>query len=129
MKRLILFMLLIPMICLADPTATPEPTVTPTPTPTPVVRTVPVSSVVTIGTGSTRVMSAEALGWLIALTLINDSDEVQYLNVTGGVAAVNTGIRLNANGGSVTYYGDQIPRDGIQAICASGSKKLLVSGW
>lgn len=59
------------------------------------------------------------------LTLVNDSDEVIYL-AKGRPAASNTGIRINANGGSYVidknnpFFGD------IYAICASGGKVLCV---
>ena len=130
MKRLILFMLLIPALCFADPTATPTPTSTPTNTPTPIVRTNPLSSYVTVGSASTYIIHPDVLTNAKELILTNDSDEVIYLNIIGGAAVSNSGIRLNASGGSISWSktaGDWFPAEKIYAICASGSKKLLVT--
>ena len=59
---------------------------------------------------------------------INDSDEIIYLNL-GGAAAANTGIRLNAAGGSyeMGYAQGNLFTGAINGICASGNKKLLVT--
>lgn len=57
----------------------------------------------------------------------NDSDEVIYLKI-GGAAVLNEGIRLNAAGGSFEMsrkIGNLDVRV-VNAICASGSKELLV---
>ncbi len=60
------------------------------------------------------------------LLLQNDSDEVIYI-AFGQAAVLNTGIRLNAAGGEFHMYGDDTYPHSINAICASGSKKLLVT--
>ncbi len=58
------------------------------------------------------------------LTIVNDSDTVVYLRLGPG-AAVNSGIRLNANGGSYTttgYMGEVYAIHG-----AAAAKRLLVT--
>ncbi len=61
----------------------------------------------------------------IELTLINDSDTPIYLRLAAAGAALNSGIRLNPNGGAYTtahYYGP------ISAIHGgTGTKNLLVT--
>ncbi len=76
---------------------------------------------VTIGDTSTMALAANA-GRREA-TFVNDSDETIYLRL-GTDAVMNSGIRLNANGGSYTttvYTGI------VTAICVSGGKNLCVS--
>ena len=81
---------------------------------------------VTVGAVTTQVLAADAdRVWIL---LENDSDEAIY--VAFGVAAVlNQGIRLNAEGGSLelSYETGFIDHRQINAICASGSKNLLVT--
>jgi len=75
----------------------------------------------TIGTTSTQVLAANSNR--IQAILTNDSDEVIY--VAKGVAAqLNKGIRLNAQGGSITITNF---KGAINAICTSGNKKLCVA--
>jgi hypothetical protein len=59
---------------------------------------------------------------------INDSDTVIYLSF-GPSAVANSGIRLNANGGSYEMEGNTLWRGVVNAILASAgsSKKLLVT--
>ena len=82
----------------------------------------------TIGSASTSALAANAARQ--AALFINDSDETIYLNI-GGAAAANTGIRLNANGGSylMTFKEATLSLSQVFAICASGSKTLLVTEW
>lgn len=130
MKRIFLLLVFLPMICFADPTATPTETPTPTVTPTPIIRGNPLSTAATIGTASTYVIHPDVLRLAQELILTNDSDEAIYLNVIGGPAVMNAGIRLNANGGSISWTkrnDDWFPLEKIYAICTSGSKKLLIS--
>jgi hypothetical protein len=76
---------------------------------------------VSVGSSSTSVLTHNSTR--VSSTFTNDSDETIYLQL-GSAAAANTGIRLNANGGSYEintsnpWYGD------VNAICASGSKTL-----
>ena len=86
----------------------------------------PAHTAVTVGSSSTAVLSAsETAAYRL---MVNDSDEVIYINL-GGTAAANTGIRLNASGGSyeMSVAGGNWFNGAITAICASGSKKLLVT--
>ena len=105
----------------------PAATATPTPTPTPVVRAAPSFGVVTVANTSRRILNVAALNTANELILINDSDETMYL-AFGMAAELNKGIRLNANGGMIRYTRglEFFPAEVLQAICASGSKKLLV---
>jgi len=86
----------------------------------------PTHSVATIGSASTLALALNANRK--SVILINDSDETIYLNL-GGTAVSNTGIRLNANGGSyeISKENGNLTTVIINGICASGSKKLLVT--
>lgn len=86
----------------------------------------PTHSVVTVGNTTTAVLAANAARTYVLL--INDSDEVMYLKV-GANAAANAGIRLEANGGRIEISAAQgnLMTGAINGICASGSKKLLVT--
>jgi hypothetical protein len=81
---------------------------------------------VTVGNTNTAALAANA-NRAYAL-FVNDSDEVIYLSL-GGTAAANTGIRINANGGSyeLGYAAGNLFVGAVNAICASGGKKLLVT--
>jgi hypothetical protein len=81
---------------------------------------------VTIGAASTEVRVANTARRY--LLLVNDADEVIYVSL-GVAAAANTGIRLNASGGSyeIGRASGSLYTGAIYAICASGSKKLLVT--
>ena len=76
---------------------------------------------VTVGTSSTEVRAANTNRKL--LILINDSDENIYIAL-GQTATLNNGIRLNKNGGSL-ILNDPKYTGVINAICSSGSKKLV----
>lgn len=80
---------------------------------------------VEIGTDSTNVLDSNDTR--IYLLLTNDSDEAIYIKF-GAAAALNEGIRLNANGGSyeISPANANLYQGVINAICTSGSKKLLV---
>lgn len=78
---------------------------------------------VTVGSTSTQVLPADIKRE--HLLLINDSDEIIYVSF-GQPAAANTGIRLNAAGGSYEMTGT-VYLHAVYAICASGNKKLLVT--
>lgn len=78
------------------------------------------STAVTVGSTSTSVLASNS--GRKSATLVNDSNETIYLAL-GASASMNSGIRLNASGGSArvsNYTG------AITAICASGSKNLTV---
>ena len=78
-----------------------------------------------IGITSTTALAANA-NRLYAL-LINDSNETIYLKL-GATAVVNEGIRLNANDGNyeMSKKLGNLYTGVINAICATGNKKLLV---
>jgi len=76
---------------------------------------------VSVGAASTSVLAANSDR--IEFLLVNDSDEVIYISLSG-TAVMNEGIRLNKSGGSYincSYVGK------VTAICTSGSKNLTVS--
>lgn len=80
-------------------------------------------SSVTVGATSTSVL-AENLSRKY-LCLCNDSNETIYLSL-GAAAQMNKGIRLNANGGVVEWFGPNVHLVSIYGICASGSKVLTI---
>lgn len=79
---------------------------------------------ITVGNVTTQVLSANQKRR--HLVLQNDSDEVIYV-AFGKAAVLNAGIRLAASGGQYEMFGDLVYGHVINAICASGSKKLLVT--
>lgn len=82
---------------------------------------------ITVGAASTEVSAPEDFAeFRTFLLLVNDSDEVIYVNVEGQPAVLHEGIRLNANGGSI-LFDSLVPSRGVSAICASGNKLLLVT--
>ena len=87
--------------------------------------TVPTHTAPTIGATSTAALAANA-NRLYAL-LVNDSDTPIYIKL-GATAVANQGIRLNANGGSyeLSEKEGNLYTGAINAICASGGKKILV---
>lgn len=78
---------------------------------------------VSVGSGSTAVLSANT-SRLYAL-FQNDADETIYLYL-GATAVANKGIRLAASGGSYEITTTNLYTGQVKAICASGSKNLLV---
>jgi len=76
---------------------------------------------VSVGSSNTQVLAANSSRKL--LILVNDSDEDIYIAL-GATAILNSGIRLNKKGGSLTL--DDPKYTGIvNAICSSGSKNLV----
>jgi len=77
-------------------------------------------------TSQTAVAASDGRKWLL---LINDSDTDIYINM-GGTAVANTGIRLNANGGSLELnpvLGSRY-QGAITAIhSGTGDKVLLIT--
>ena len=78
------------------------------------------NSSVTVGSTSTEICAASAVR--LSYTIVNDSDEVIYLSIEDA-AVMNSGIRLNPNGGS---FSDIYGIDQVFGICASGSKVVTV---
>ena len=60
------------------------------------------------------------------LDLVNDSDEVIYL-ARGNAAALNSGQRLNPNGGSYHMGTENLYLGAIYAICTGGDANLTIS--
>ncbi|MVP00349.1 hypothetical protein [Paenibacillus lutrae] len=81
---------------------------------------------VTVGSSSTAINTGNSTRRY--LLLVNDSDEVIYVNL-GGTAALNTGLRINPNGGSyeMTAALGNVYQGVINAISSSGNKVLLVT--
>ena len=79
---------------------------------------------VTIGSSSTDVLAAAPTR--VYALFQNDSDETVYLYL-GATAAANKGIRLSASGGSYEITTTNLYTGVVKAICASGSKNLLVA--
>ncbi len=79
---------------------------------------------VSIRDTSTSVLSANSER--IAATFINDSDEAMYLAL-GKKAKMNSGIRLNAGGGSFEINQTNLYVGNVSVICASGGKNLCVT--
>ncbi len=76
---------------------------------------------VSVGSSNTQVLAANSSRKL--LILVNDSDEDIYIAL-GATATLNSGIRLNKKGGSLTL--DDPKYTGVvNAICSSGSKNLV----
>jgi hypothetical protein len=75
---------------------------------------------VEVTTASTQILAANAERH--TFTVVNDSDAVIYLKY-GGTAVMNSGIRLNANGGSHT---DDVYIGELTGITAVGNKKVTI---
>lgn len=83
----------------------------------------PSQTAISVGTSSTSVLAANSNRKKVILC--NDSANIIYISFNGA-AALNTGLRLNANGG--TYIGDGgcIETGAITAISGTASSNLLV---
>ena len=80
-------------------------------------------SKVSVGNTTTELLSATS-GRRYAI-LVNDSNETIYISL-GSDAVINSGIRLNAGGGSYTISGDRPFRGAINGICTSGGKNISI---
>lgn len=83
----------------------------------------PQQSAIAVGTQSTQVLAHNESRRF--LQLINDSDAVIYISIDGSEAELNTGLRLNANGGSA-LYDTIVPACKVNAISSGANKNLLV---
>ncbi len=79
---------------------------------------------ITVGNTTTQVLAANPKRR--HLLLQNDSNEIVYVSF-GKAAVLSEGVRLAASGGQFEMFGDLVYGHVINAICASGSKKLLVT--
>lgn len=80
------------------------------------------STYVTVGASSVTVLASNANR--LSVTIVNDSDAIIYLKLGGVAAVLNSGIRLNPNGGmwqDDTYTGE------IRAISYAAGKNLCVA--
>ncbi len=75
------------------------------------------------GATSTKVMNKK--GERVYAVFINDSNETIYLSL-GSAAVMNSGIRLNANGGVYEINNFRPFKGDVYAICSSGSKNLAM---
>lgn len=74
-------------------------------------------------TGATRLLPNRARSLLI---LVNDSTATIYCTVDDTNAAVNTGWRLNASGGSIVLdKGGAVPRGSLRCVSATADSRLL----
>lgn len=89
----------------------------------PITQGAPTESAVSVGISSTAVLAANANRKY--LELVNDSANTIYVSVTT-TAALDTGTRLNANGGSI-IFDTYIPTGTIKAIATGVSSNLLVT--
>jgi len=85
-----------------------------------------VHTAVSVGSASTLVLASNVNRK--SAILINDSDEVIYLNL-GGTAVSNTGIRINAAGGKFEMSKElgNLSTAAINGICASGTKNIIIT--
>src|SRR5947209_9445060 len=83
----------------------------------------PTPSSISVGVTSTAVVTPGANAKF--LLLINDSANTIYLNISGGAAVLNAGVRLNANGGSI-LFDRYVPSAAITAISSVAASNLLV---
>ena|SRR5204862_135553 len=84
----------------------------------------PTETAVSVGTGNTAVLSANASRKF--LSLINDSPNTIYVALSGNNAALNTGTMLAPRGGSV-FFDRYIPRAAVKAIATGAASNLLVT--
>lgn len=83
----------------------------------------PTETSVTVGVASGTALAANANAKM--RLFINDSPNIIYLSTSGAAAALNAGIRLNANGGSVLF--DRfVPTGIVKAIATAANSNLLV---
>ena len=83
----------------------------------------PTDNSVSVGNTSTAVLPANPTRSFLFLQ--NDSVNVIYAQIDGTPAALNVGIRLNANGGSFQLDSNDIPQGAVNAISAVGGSNLL----
>jgi len=81
------------------------------------------NTAVSVGVGNTAVLAAN--NSRVGAIFINDSDTVIYLAL-GATAALNSGIRLNASGGSYTMDLQHLYTGAISAISSGATKNLCV---
>lgn len=83
----------------------------------------PATTQVSVGVTSTDVLPANTSRKY--LCLVNDGASTIYVNF-GENAALNAGVRLNANGGTIIFEGTYIPTSTVKAISALAGQNLAV---
>lgn len=78
-------------------------------------------SSVTIGNTSTLAIAANTNRKYLVIS--NDSTEDMYISF-GSAAVINKGLRLNANGGTLEWFGPNVFGSAVYAITASGNKRM-----
>jgi len=81
------------------------------------------NTAVTVGNTTTAILAAEPSR--MHVVIVNDSDEAVYL-AFGADAVLNSGVRLNASGGSYEMNPDNLYAGAINGICTSGQKVVTV---
>ena len=76
---------------------------------------------IVVGSTSTKILDVNSDRY--SAIIVNDSNEIVYLSYTGS-AALNSGIRLNPNGGTVV---EDIYTGYIAGICVSAGKVVTVT--
>jgi hypothetical protein len=84
----------------------------------------PAETAVTVGASNISVLAANANRKF--LSLVNDSNNTIYVTFSGTNAALNTGTRLNANGGAI-LFDRYVPTAAVKAIATAASSNLLVT--
>jgi hypothetical protein len=83
----------------------------------------PTETAVSVAASTTDVLAANANRKM--LLLINDSTNTIYVKFSGD-ASLNTGTRLNANGGSI-LFDRYVPTSAVKAIATVAGSTLLVT--
>ena len=83
----------------------------------------PTETAVNVGVSTTDVLAANANRKF--LLLVNDSNNTIYIKLSGN-ASLNTGHRLNANGGSI-LFDRYVPTAAVKAIATGTNSNLLVT--
>ena len=84
----------------------------------------PTETAVSVGVTSSTALAANSSAKY--RQFINDSPNIIYLSFGGSAAALNTGTRLNANGGSI-LFDRYVPTGIVKAIATVAGSNLLVT--
>jgi len=124
------------IIVIAPDRQTPNPAITPTPAPSasPLsglnsvtgnsFSNMATSSRITVTTSSTDILASSTPRQYAAI--VNDGSNVVYLNFNGATAVANSGLRLNANGGTFEITSENLYKGQITAIASGGSSVVTV---
>lgn len=84
--------------------------------------TVASSSAITVQTSSTLVTATSTARSYLAI--VNDGSNVVYLNFDDKAAVANSGVRLNANGGTLELNSENLYKGAIRAIASGGTSVI-----